>query len=110
MERSRGIEHLRKRGAVNQKEFIDCTYTQTSISAIIKRLISVSPSERPTANDLLSLVFTEANVDKTKLVEEVKALKLKVNAQEATIHKQEELILQKVNELENLKRQLNSKS
>lgn len=108
MERSRGIESLRKRGEVEANEIPEYENIHASIGAIISNLIDTSPSRRPTASELLNSVFTEANLERTKSAEEIKSLKSKMNLQEATIRSQKELIIQQENEITVLKGLLNS--
>ena len=110
MERSRGIESLRTRGKVETNELPDDEDIHTSIGAIISNLIDTSPLRRSTASELLNSVFTEANLERTKCVEEINLLNQKMNLQESTIRSQGELILQQQNEIRNLKGLLNSKS
>ena len=109
MERSRGIESLRNNGMINQNEFNCLEDIHMPIGNTITNLVNTSPQKRPTASELLNSIFSEANIEKTKSIEEIKLLKNKIIGQEEKIQKQETLIKQQRNEINSLKKILNSK-
>ena len=109
MERSRGIETLRNRGMLDQNEFTRIENIHIPIESTIKNLVNASPHERPTASELLNSIFTDANIEKTKSVEEIEFLKNKILLQDEKIQNQESLIIQQQIEIASLKEFLNSK-
>ena len=94
---------------INPKEFSLLEDIHMPIGSTITNLVNTSPQERPTASDLLNSIFTEANIEKIKSVEEIILLKTKIIRQEEKIQKQETLIIQQQNEINSLKEILNSK-
>ena len=103
MERSRGIEILRKEGHAELKGFYYHDEKRTSVKSIVTQLVSISPSNRPTAFDLLQTVFTEANLEKTKGEEEIASLKDKITIQDEKLKKQSKVIKEQRNEIKRLK-------
>ena len=103
MERSRGIEILRKEGHAELKEFYYHDEKRTSVKSIVTQLVSIYPSKRPTAFDLLQTVFTEANLEKTKSEEEIASLKDKITIQDEKLKKQSKVIKEQRNEIKRLK-------
>ena len=103
MERSRGIEILRKEGHIELKGFYYHDEKRTSVKSIVTQLVSISPSKRPTAFDLLQTVFTEANLEKTKGEEEIASLKDKITIQDEKLKKQSKVIKEQRNEIKRLK-------
>ena len=96
MARSRGIEALRNAGQVDKDELSDYKNFRSSICTTISRLLTETPTERPTASQLLVLEFTEATIERIKSLEELKIMR-------QTIQKQEQLILRQEKEIQTLR-------
>ena len=96
MARSRGIEALRIAGQVDKDELCDYKNSRPSVCTTISRLLSETPTERPTASQLLVLEFTEATIERIKSLEELKIMR-------QTIQKQEQLILRQEKEIQTLR-------
>ena len=101
MARSRGIEALRNAGQVDKDELSDYKNFRPSICTTISRLLTETPTERPTASQLLASEFTEATIERIKSLEELKIMR-------QTIQKQEQLILKQENEIKTLRALLES--
>ena len=96
MARSRGIEALRIAGQVDKDELCDYKNSRPSVCTTISHLLSETPTERPTASQLLVLEFTEATIERIKSLEELKIMR-------QTIQKQEQLILRQEKEIQTLR-------
>ena len=103
MERSRGIETIRRCGYIKQEELFDQEDNYLPIATTITSLICTIPQERPTATDLLNSVFNETNLEKTLNMEEIQMLKQKIITQDSEIKRQKELISQQQAEIQALK-------
>ena len=108
MERSRGIESLRKEGMIDEHDFSDHDDIHMPIGNIITNLVNILPQNRPTASELLNSIFTDANIERTKSLEEIKSLRNKLVMQEQQIQKQHELILKQKSEIDSLKEIVNA--
>ena len=102
MERSRGIESIRKSGHIEQEQ-LSCRETVLPIANTINSLIHTSPSKRPTASYLLNSVFNESNLERTFHKEEIEKLKQKIQAQETKIIYQNKLIIEQQAEIQSLR-------
>ena len=103
MERSRGIESLRRTGSIKQEQLYLFEELHLPIASTITDLIHTSPQNRPTASDLLDSVFDEICVEKLFNKEEIDILKQKIIAQETKINNQNDLILKQQAEIQTLK-------
>ena len=103
MERSRGIESLRRTGSIKQEHLYLFEELHLPIASTITDLIHTSPQNRPTASDLLDSVFDEICVEKIFNKEEIDLLKQKIIAQETKINNQNDLILKQQAEIQTLK-------
>ena len=103
MERSRGIDSLRKTGSIKQEHLYLSKELHLPIASTITNLIHTSPQKRPTASDLLDSVFDEICLEKILNKEEIDLLKQKIIAQESKINHQKNLILKQQVEIQALK-------
>ena len=103
MERSRGIETIRRCGYIKPEELIGHEESYLPIAYTITSLIRSMPQERPTATCLLNSVFNETSIEKTLNMEEIRTLKQKIMIQENKIRSQKDLISKQQAEIQALK-------
>ena len=103
MERSRGIETIRRCGYIKQEELTGHEESHLPIANTITSLIRSQPQERPTTTCLLNSVFNETNIEKTLNMEEIETLKEKIIIQENEIRSQNDLISKQQAEIRALK-------